>query len=119
MNGKKILGLFAGIALAFAGVAVAADNGPETIVLKGPKGKKPPVTFKHKAHQEKMKCGECHHGKGPDGKQIPYVEGQKIQKCADCHKLGKANDVIHKNCKGCHKQKKEGPVKCNDCHKKK
>ena len=58
------------------------------------------VSFNHKGHQEKLKdCKLCHE-KGP-GK----IEG-----------FGK--DAAHKLCKGCHDQKKAGPTKCGECHKK-
>ncbi len=98
---------------------VIASNGPATVDLKGPAGSKPPVAFNHKAHQDKNKCGECHHGKTADGKQDPYKDGQAIAKCSTCHELGKPNDNIHKNCKGCHTEKKAGPQKCDECHVKK
>ena len=106
-------------ALVVGGVAVAADTGPETIVLKAKKGD---VTFHHHKHQAKFKCGECHHGPG----HSEYKEGMKIQTCEKCHnkqnaempkKLQKTMNAFHTNCKGCHKEK-HGPTKCNQCHKK-
>ena len=109
--------------LSVAGFAFAVDKGPATIVLKG--GKKGAVTFNHHKHQEMLKCADCHHGKTADGKQAPYTEGMKIEKCEVCHnktmankKLAKPMKAFHVNCKGCHKAKKKGPTKCNQCHKK-
>ena len=106
--------------LVMAGIAFA-DNGPATIVLEA--GKKGNVTFPHHQHQQKMECGECHHGPGHSA----YTEGMKIHKCDECHnkndaempkKLRSVKNAFHKNCKGCHKEKKAGPTKCNACHKK-
>ncbi len=114
---KRIAAVVASLAFGFASTCLAAGTGPDTIELKGPAGKKEPVAFNHKAHQEKSTCGECHHGKGPDGKQVPYTEGQAIEKCSTCHELGKPSDNMHKNCIGCHKAK-SGPTKCAECHKK-
>ncbi len=110
--------LVAACAFGLVGAAsLVSAEGPDTISLAGPAGKKAPVAFNHKAHQGKTTCGECHHGKGADGKQVAYVAGQKIEKCATCHELGKPADNMHKNCKGCHEQKKAGPTKCAECHK--
>jgi len=89
---KKII-VALSVAVAFAGTAVAA----EVIEFPATMGK---VTFNHKKHQEALKeCKLCHE-KGP-GK----IEG-----------FGK--DWAHKTCKGCHEEKKAGPTKCNECHKK-
>ncbi len=106
--------------LVMAGVAYA-DNGPETIVLEA--GKKGNVTFHHHKHQEKIACGECHHGPG----HSEYKEGMEIQECDKCHnkqnaempkKLQKTMNAFHKNCKDCHKKEGHGPTKCSGCHKK-
>ncbi len=106
-------------AMAVSGIACAADSGPETIEFPG--GKKGVVTFNHKQHQEKFKCGECHHGPG----HSDYTEGMEIKKCEECHnkemankKLNKPMKAFHKNCKGCHKEQ-GGPTKCKECHVKK
>jgi len=117
------------VSMATAGV----DKGPAAITIN-PKGKKP-VQFPHAKHQEKIKCGECHHSKGKDGKQVPYVEGQKNEKCATCHTgdmlKGKVKGKTalqragHGNCLSCHKeQAKKDPKlkklkKCSTCHPKK
>ena len=88
---KIIVALF--VAVAFACTAVAA----EVMEFPATMGK---VTFNHKKHQEALKeCKLCHE-KGP-GK----IEG-----------FGK--EWAHKTCKGCHEEKKAGPTKCNECHKK-
>lgn len=122
------------------------EKGPEEIVLKTVKdpAKKPrTVTFPHREHQSRLECKTCHHRKGADGKQLPYEEGQKIQKCEECHftgsgmpskkdkakgilKLDTFKDAAHNRCRVCHKsEKKKNPElkkkwkKCLPCHVKK
>jgi len=118
---KKTVIISAALAFIFSmAVAAFAGEGPETITIKGPAGKKE-VVFKHHAHQAKYDCGTCHHSKGADGKQVAYVAGQKIEGCPTCHELGKPSDNMHKKCKGCHadmkKEGKNAPTGCKDCHK--
>ena len=132
--------LICGVALAFlcsTGLVTMAmaDNGPAEITLQstidGAKKAKP-AQFTHAKHQEKLKCGDCHHSKGADGKQVAYTEGMKIEKCDTCHNKAAAGmpkglntfkKAAHKRCKTCHKSMKKegnatGPTKCNGCHKK-
>jgi cytochrome c553 len=88
-------GIIYAVAAAIIGAsgAMAAD----IITMEAKNGN---VAFDHKKHQEALKdCKACHE-KGP-GK----IEG-----------FGK--DLAHKTCKGCHEEKKQGPTKCGDCHKK-
>ena len=81
------------LTLIAAGTALAAD----TMTFPAKNGT---VTFEHKLHQQRVgDCKTCHE-KGP-GK----IEG-----------FGK--EWAHKTCKGCHEQKKAGPTKCGECHKK-
>jgi opacity protein-like surface antigen len=89
---KKIIAAVA-LTLICAVAAMAAD----VISLPAKNGN---ITFEHKKHQDRLKdCKLCHE-KAP-GK----IEG-----------LGK--DWAHKTCKGCHEEKKAGPTKCGECHKK-
>ena len=83
----------AALTLVTAGMALAAD----TISLPAKNGN---VEFAHKKHQELLKDCKICHAKGPG-------------KIAD---LGK--EWAHKTCKGCHEEKKAGPTKCSECHKK-
>ena len=117
------------LGLGFTANGMAADKGPAEIILKStidaaatPK----PATFPHAKHQAKLACKDCHHSKDAAGKQVPYVEGQKNEKCETCHnkKAGMTNakvatfkDAAHTRCKGCHTEMKVGPTKCPDCHK--
>ena len=88
---KRIL---AGILMvAFAATMAAAAD---TVTMKAKNGD---VTFNHKAHSASGDCKACH-GEATPGKLT----------------LGK--DAAHKLCKGCHDAKKQGPVKCGECHKK-
>ena len=113
---------------AFASNSIASDKGPEVMILKTAKAKKP-ATFPHKKHQDMMECKECHHTMNADGTQGPYVAGQE-HKCETCHdgkkiknkKVSKFMKAAHKKCKGCHKagyNGKKGPKKCPACHVKK
>ncbi len=107
------------VAVFSAGVTVAA-NEPGTVIIKEVQKIKPPVTFEHKAHADRIKnCAECHH-KDAAGKE---------QKCFNCHKAVKTGaavpmkDAMHTRCKGCHQKlmeakKPAGPTKCDGCHKK-
>ena len=89
---KRIIAAVA-LTLICAVAALAAD----VITLPAKNGN---ITFEHKKHQDRLKdCKLCHE-KAP-GK----IEG-----------LGK--DWAHKTCKGCHEEKKAGPTKCGECHKK-
>lgn len=112
-------------AMMAAGVSFAANNGPEEIVLKTAEGKKP-AKFPHKKHQETIKCEECHHTMGADGKKGPYVAGEE-KKCETCHnkdfknaELNSLKGIGHARCKGCHKDMekagKNAPTKCTGCH---
>lgn len=121
------------VALVFglaAGVGIAAANkGPEEITLKTAEAKKP-AKFPHAKHQATLKCADCHHSKGADGKRVPYAEGQAIGKCESCHNSSMANaelnnlkGVGHKLCKDCHTKKatevnKPDLAKCDTCHPK-
>ncbi len=117
------------------------DKGPPEITMENPdsKAKKPkPAIFPHAKHQERIKCGECHHGKDDAGKQVAYKEGQKNEKCITCHTGDMLKDgpnkvkgksalqrAGHGNCQKCHKQvakedeKKKKLKKCTTCHPKK
>ena len=113
-------------------MSLADDTkGPEERLLN-PDGKKPAL-FPHRAHQEREKCGTCHHyvddaGARQAATDDPLSNVGKIKKCDTCHnadfaneKLRKWKDVGHKLCKTCHKKNKEAgaPTKCGGCHPKK
>lgn len=128
--------LICGVALAFlctlglAGMSLASDKGPADITLESTidKGTKPkPAVFPHAKHQEKLKCADCHHA-GAVGKQTPYAEGMKIEKCESCHNKAAGmpkgietfKNAAHKNCKSCHKETGDKALtKCTACHPKK
>ena len=141
---KKVLVCSVVSMFVLGGVAISAmasdELGPADITIADPGSAKPkPAQFPHKAHQEKFECGECHHGMGADGKQVPYTKGMEIQKCAVCHtgdklagkmvgklKLDTIKGAGHGNCLECHKEMaakdpalKERKIdKCAACHPK-
>jgi predicted CXXCH cytochrome family protein len=76
-----------------------------------------PSIFRHDEHNETAEieeCNECHH--------IYEDESSEDSRCSDCHdKKGSGNRLglrkaYHANCKGCHLEKKKGPVMCGECH---
>lgn len=86
---------------------------------------RPAVSFAHDRHNEAAEidnCGVCHHVY-KDGKK---VEGEESvgSECSECHLPpggGYPFDLVkvyHSMCKGCHQQKKAGPVLCAECHRK-
>jgi len=119
------------LGMGFTANGIAADKGPAELTLQATvdaAAKAKPATFNHAKHQEKIACGDCHHSKDAAGKKVPYVDGQKIEKCESCHNkaAGMANakvatfkDAAHTNCKGCHAEKapEVDAKKCNGCHK--
>ncbi len=87
---------------------------------------KAPVQFHHTKHNVdyKIACAKCHHV-FKDHKNT-WKEGDKVAKCAECHKTPIQNDgemlslrnAFHKDCQTCHKEQKKGPTKCDECHPK-
>ncbi len=117
--------------LCFTATSFANDKGPAEITLvstiDAAKKAKPSV-FPHAKHQETIACADCHHSKDDAGKQVAYVEGQKVEKCESCHnkgagmtnkKLTTFKGAAHENCKGCHKKTDKALAKCAVCHPKK
>ncbi len=106
---KAIIAGVAIMSLALAGTTFAAENGAETMVLKG--GSPGDVAFNHKLHQDTLKdCDTCH-------KLFPK-EADSIQKGIAAGTLKKKE--VMKQCMDCHKatQGTTGPTKCKECHKK-
>lgn len=81
--------------------------------------KKPPVAFDHEEHSvdHRIPCAGCHHEKE-----------RRPGRCLadDCHGprrrvvkgklMPELEDAFHETCKGCHRENRSGPIKCNDCH---
>jgi len=85
---------------------------------------RPPSVFKHEEHNELAQiesCKVCHHVYDDDGNLLED-ESSEDQSCSECHELEASGNKLglmkafHMNCKGCHKQKKKGPVMCGQCH---
>lgn len=86
---------------------------------------RPPATFQHDDHNTRADiedCMECHHVY-EDGVLQEY-ESSEEQLCSDCHGFETSEDTLplmkafHKSCKGCHIDKKIGPIMCGECHDK-
>ena len=125
-------------ASAFTSNAEDTGSGPKEIILQSTIDPFDPANprkafFPHALHQEKYYCSTCHDTTDKDGKQIPYEDGMKIQKCESCHNksaiykgmpetLVPLKEVAHLRCKGCHRQMKKegkttGPITCKGCHR--
>jgi hypothetical protein len=86
--------------------------------------RRPPAVFRHDAHNDLAQieaCNVCHHVYDEDGRLVED-ESSEDQRCSDCHELEASGgqpalmQAFHTNCKGCHKQKKDGPTMCGQCH---
>jgi len=103
---KKLMILLTAIILAssVATVVIAATTPPAEVLYTPKMGT---VTFNHTTHQELTDCISCHH------------TGDYAQ-CKSCHgvdvKAPKAKNAYHIQCKDCHKEMKQGPTKCKECH---
>ncbi len=121
---KNIWRLFA-IAVTAAAVVVVTAYSQENVKSVQDSAFKtkmrPGAVFLHDEHNSKAEideCGTCHH---------VYKDGVKDEdetsedmECSECHKI-RGNPVplvakYHLRCKGCHEEKKAGPVMCNECH---
>ena len=84
---------------------------------------RPPVRFAHDAHNGKAElgeCGVCHHVYDENG--MP-AEGESSEgtECSECHFPDKGDTLslvraYHLQCRGCHEERKAGPVTCGECH---
>ena len=90
-----------------------------------PKPVRPPAVFEHDDHNDAAgidACQECHH-LYEDGVLLAD-ESSEDQMCSECHDLKPSGRMpglmkaFHLNCKGCHLEKKAGPVTCGECHRK-
>jgi len=88
------------------------------------KPRRPPVVFQHDAHNESAgieACDGCHHVYDENGTPVED-ESSEDQSCSECHDLERSGNkpalmkAFHANCKGCHKEKKKGPLMCGQCH---
>ncbi len=88
--------------------------------------RRPPAVFRHDEHNELAgieTCYGCHHVYDENG-ELVEDESSEDQQCSECHELGRSGNkpalmkAFHANCKGCHKEKKKGPLMCGQCHAK-
>ena len=86
--------------------------------------RRPAAVFRHDYHNETAEieeCNQCHHVYDDDGK-LEEDESSEDQQCSNCHELKTSGrrlalmKAFHTNCKGCHKEKKKGPLMCGQCH---
>jgi hypothetical protein len=119
MKRTVIVALFLTLLMGMATAMVFAHGDmPDVIVIDKAQAKKAPVTLPHEQHGEAFGCQACHHIETADAEP---------ESCFNCH--GKDPDIpdpsvssakenpFHITCRGCHKEKGEGPTKCGECHK--
>jgi len=114
-----ILTLFAFLIGSVAMVWAMHLTLPEVFTIDKAQSKKPPVSFNHREHGDSFDCNVCHHNveKGAmDGNSCFECHG-KDPKAPDPSVSSAKENPFHIRCRGCHKEKGEGPTKCNDCHK--
>lgn len=79
--------------------------------------------FLHDEHNEKAEveeCNECHHIY--EDEKLVEDETSEDQGCSECHEMEASENMpalmkaYHTNCKGCHLEKKKGPIMCGECH---
>ncbi len=79
--------------------------------------------FLHDEHNEKAEveeCNECHHIY--EDEKLVEDETSEDQRCSECHEMEASGNMpalmkaYHTNCKGCHLEKKKGPIMCGECH---
>lgn len=84
---------------------------------------RPAVPFLHDKHNETAgidECNTCHHVY-EDGKKIED-DSSEDQECSECHTPNNGDNplslvkIYHLQCKGCHQEKKAGPIMCSECH---
>lgn len=123
LKNSLILLVAALAALCFFGPAFS--QGDMTVVNRDvfTAPRRPAAFFAHDQHNEKAQiedCAACHHGE-TDGKMDAESTSEGTP-CADCHPVvatpGKTPlmRAFHKQCAGCHMDKKAGPVACGQCH---
>jgi len=102
------------------------EKGPEKVVIQAVMDAEKvarPAYLPHQTHQW-LECEGCHHGKGPGGKMVDYVAGQKIEKCETCHnskagmpeRIATLKRASHMLCMECHLKQDKDLVKCGVCH---
>jgi predicted CXXCH cytochrome family protein len=93
---KKLFTLLIAISLVsvVATLVVAQSSGPAEIEYPTKMGT---VTFNHTSHENLVDCASCH----------SLVQG--IEK-------KERKDAFHDLCISCHKEQKQGPTGCRDCH---
>jgi len=113
----------------FMNTAAGMEKGAPELILQSiinTANPAKPAYFPHGAHQTRLECKTCHHGRTAEGKRLSHTGGHKIQKCEPCHnskvgiseKLSSFKNAAHTLCQGCHRKNNPDLVKCAVCHNK-
>ena len=112
---------------AFIFVIVVANSQEDMLFIDNSafdNPQRPPAVFKHDEHNEIAQiedCNQCHHVYDDSGNLL-QDESSEDQRCSDCHELQISGNkpalikAFHRNCKGCHLERKKGPIMCGQCH---
>ncbi|MFP3939963.1 MAG: cytochrome c3 family protein [Thermoanaerobaculia bacterium] len=122
--------LYLASVLAFAlvaGLALAATQPPDEVVIDEAADKRAPVTFPHATHVDAVDdCTTCHH----TSEGLTATSGQEVATCVSCHldpeeagtpsmrEMSLKKNPLHAGCIDCHKEQAKGPTKCDECHPK-
>jgi hypothetical protein len=124
---QKVLILITGLLV--GGLIIVSTNAQEEMtvvdnsIFENPE--RPSALFQHDTHNENAEieeCNECHHVY-EDG-VLQEDESSEDLTCSECHEFKSSTKqpalmkAYHQNCKGCHIQKKIGPIMCGECHRK-
>jgi len=122
---KNVLFIFLAVLVATLIIAPALSQEDMVVInqdaFENPR--RPPAVFRHDEHNETAQveeCNACHHIY-EDGKLVED-ESSEDQLCSDCHEIHASGNnpalmkAFHTNCKGCHLERKKGPMMCGQCH---
>jgi hypothetical protein len=83
-----------------------------------------PALFDHDVHNDIAgldDCSICHHVY-ENGRRSETQSSEGMM-CADCHSLSRGAEnpiplrrAFHLSCKGCHVERRAGPLMCAECH---
>jgi len=125
--GKRTLIIYTAIILTGCMIAVMSSYSQEDVTFVEDSAfenkMRPAVPFLHDQHNERAAlddCNTCHHVY--EDRKLVEDDSSEGQECSECHTLNKGDNPIslvniyHLQCKGCHQNKKAGPIMCSECH---
>jgi hypothetical protein len=121
---RGVVGMAVGVVLGLIAVSAYSQDDITTVNDSAFSAHmRPPVSFPHDTHNETAEieeCGACHHLY--EDEKLVEDDTSEGMECSECHGPdgdGYPMDLVaryHNRCKGCHMEKKAGPVMCAECH---